>query len=470
MDHRARYVLFVSSVAAVGGLLYGYDTGVISGAILFIQESFKLDTQMQELAVSVVLIGAIAGAFLSGGASDQFGRRLTLIAAGVIFAAGALLSAFAGSIAALLIGRVIVGVAIGISSVTAPLYISEAAPRQTRGALVSLYQFAITIGILAAALVDYVLSSSANWGLMLGIAIVPSVLLVAGMIMLPESPRWLFAHGQEARGREVLMRTRAPEEIDEAIADIESSLGVHQGEFKDLFSPPVRTALGIGIALAILQQITGINTVIYYGPQIFKAAGFSSDAVSILATLGVDTVNCLMTIVARRTDRPRRPQAVAVRRRRRYGGRTLRPRLCVLTRRERRTRSDYAHRANGLRRLLRVQSRTGDVADHFRNLSAARARPRDVDRHAGELGGEFRRLIRFPNDDSRAGFAADVCDLRRDVSRHDLVRPRIHSRDEESRTRQHQRAGARRHVEVYCSRRQTIVLYALGAFSQNALV
>jgi sugar porter (SP) family MFS transporter len=133
---------------------------------------------------------------------------------------------------------------------------------------------------------------------MLGIAIVPSVLLVAGMIALPESPRWLFAHGQDAAGRDVLSRTRAPEEVDEAIADIEASLGVHQGSFRDLFTPQVRGALGIGIGLAVLQQITGINTVIYYGPQIFKAAGFSSDAVSILATLGVDIVNCLMTIVA----------------------------------------------------------------------------------------------------------------------------------------------------------------------------
>jgi SP family galactose:H+ symporter-like MFS transporter len=133
---------------------------------------------------------------------------------------------------------------------------------------------------------------------MLGLAIIPSVLLVAGMIVLPESPRWLFAHGQDALGRDVLARTRAPEEIDEAIADIESSLGVHQGAFKDLFSPQVRGALGIGIGLAVLQQITGINTVIYYGPQIFKAAGFASDAGSILATLAVDTVNCLMTIVA----------------------------------------------------------------------------------------------------------------------------------------------------------------------------
>jgi SP family galactose:H+ symporter-like MFS transporter len=296
--HRGGFVLLVSSIAALGGLLFGYDTGVISGAILFIQKTFSLSTQMQEITVSVVLIGAIIGALLAGGAADQFGRRVTLIAAGVVFAAGALLSAFAPSVDVLLVGRLIVGVAIGLSSVTAPLYISEAAPRTTRGALVSLYQFAITIGILLAAFVDYELAGAANWPLMLGLAIVPSILLIAGMIMVPESPRWLFANNQEDRGREVLERTRDRAEVDEAIADIRGSLSLHRGTFRELFSPGVRGALGVGIGLAVLQQVTGINTVIYYGPQIFKLAGFSTDAVSILATLGVDVVNCLMTLVA----------------------------------------------------------------------------------------------------------------------------------------------------------------------------
>jgi MFS transporter, SP family, galactose:H+ symporter len=295
---RSRFVLLVSSIAALGGLLFGYDTGVISGAILFIQQHFSLTTQMQEVAVSVVLIGAIVGAFLAGGAADQIGRRATLIAAGIVFAAGALISALATSVAILLTGRVIVGIAIGLSSVTAPLYISEAAPRNTRGALVSLYQFAITVGILCAALIDYLLAGTGNWPLMLGLAIVPSILLIVGMILMPESPRWLFAHGQEERGRAVLERTREPSELNDAIADIRESLSVHQGSLRDLFAAPVRGALGVGVALAVLQQVTGINTVIYYGPQIFKLAGFSSNAVSILATLGVDVVNCLMTLVA----------------------------------------------------------------------------------------------------------------------------------------------------------------------------
>jgi sugar porter (SP) family MFS transporter len=288
----------MSSIAALGGLLFGYDTGVISGAIIFIQKSFTLTTDMQELVVSVVLIGAMLGAVTAGGVTDAIGRRNTLIAAGLIFAVGALISAFATGVPMLIIGRFIVGIAIGFSSVTAPLYISEVAPRASRGALVSLYQWAITIGILVAQLVDYALAATANWPLMLGLEIVPSILLISGMIAMPESPRWLFAHGRDEDGRRVLLETRDPAEIDAAVADIRQTLHAQQGSFRDLFAPHVRGALGIGIALAVLQQVTGINTVIYYGPQIFKLAGFSSDATSILATLGVGVVNVLATLIA----------------------------------------------------------------------------------------------------------------------------------------------------------------------------
>src|SRR5271156_3142404 len=259
---QSRFVLLIASVAALGGLLFGYDTGVISGAILFIARAFSLKTQMQELVVSVVLFGAMVGALVAGGASDFLGRRLTLLAAGIVFAVGALLSAFAPTVPVLGLVRFIVGLAIGLSSVTAPLYISEVAPRATRGALVSFYQFAITIGILVAEIVDYLLASSGNWQLMLGLALIPAVLLASGMIVMPESPRWLFAHDRARLGREVLERTRQPQEIDLAVADIEASLRVHKGSFRDLFAPGVRRALGIGIGLAVLQQVTGINTVI----------------------------------------------------------------------------------------------------------------------------------------------------------------------------------------------------------------
>jgi sugar porter (SP) family MFS transporter len=294
------FVILVALVGALGGLLFGYDTGVISGAILYIQPAFGLSTGEKEFVISIVLIGAMLGAFFAGSASDTYGRRTTLIGAGILFSVGALASAFAPppSIPFLATARFVVGVAIGLSSVTAPLYISEAAPAATRGALVSLYQWAITIGILAAELVNYALASAKNWELMLGLAIVPSLLLVAGMLAMPESPRWLIAHDRRDDGEAVLRRTRPADEVPGALADIEQSLQVQEGTWRDLLRPDVRKALGIGIGLAVLQQITGINTVIYYGPQIFKLAGYSSDAVALLATVGVGAINVLLTLVA----------------------------------------------------------------------------------------------------------------------------------------------------------------------------
>jgi sugar porter (SP) family MFS transporter len=294
------FAILVALVGALGGLLFGYDTGVISGAILYIAPAFQLNTGEKEFVISIVLFGAMLGAFLAGGAADTYGRRTTLLGAGVLFTLGALASALAPPPNAdvLVSARFVVGIAIGLSSVTAPLYISEAAPAASRGALVSLYQWAITIGILGAQIVDFLLAASKNWELMLGLAIVPSLLLVAGMAAMPESPRWLIAHGRIADGQAVLKRTRPAGEIAGALRDIETSLKVQEGSWRDLVRPDVRKALGIGIGLAVLQQITGINTVIYYGPQIFKLAGFSSDAVALLATIGVGAINVLLTVVA----------------------------------------------------------------------------------------------------------------------------------------------------------------------------
>src|SRR5580658_615637 len=161
------YVLLVASVAALGGLLFGYDTGVISGAILFITRDFALSTHLQELTISIVLVGCIVGSAASGTIADRIGRRITLLTAGVIFALGALGSAFAPTIDVLLAARFVVGIGIGFCSVVAPLYISEVAPADIRGALVSLYQFAITVGILGAFLVDYALAGAGAWRWML---------------------------------------------------------------------------------------------------------------------------------------------------------------------------------------------------------------------------------------------------------------------------------------------------------------
>jgi MFS transporter, SP family, galactose:H+ symporter len=293
------YVLLVASIAALGGLLFGYDTGVISGAILFITKSFELNTKLQAFTISVVLIGCIAGSAVAGAIADRIGRRPTLFSAGVIFLAGALISALAPNESILLAGRFVVGIGIGFSSVVAPLYISEVAPAQTRGALVSLYQFAITIGILAAYLVDYALSGGAFWRWMLGLAVIPSFVLMAGMLGMPESPRYLFKIGRESKARDELVRIyESAVEVQNEEDSILASLRVRSAGWKGLLRPAVRPALFVGITLAVLQQITGINTVIYYGPQIFQMAGVASASVSILAQSIVGTVNCLMTLVA----------------------------------------------------------------------------------------------------------------------------------------------------------------------------
>ena len=292
------FVFLVASVAALGGLLFGYDTGVISGAILFITHDFGLSTQLQEFTISVVLIGCIVGSSGAGALADRIGRRRTLLISGVIFGVGAVASAFAPSVDILLVARFIVGTAIGFCSVVAPLYISEVAPADVRGALVSLYQFAITVGILGAYIVDYALAQSEAWRWMLGLAIVPSLILIAGMVPLPESPRFLFKIAMADGAREVLRRIAGHDEIGEEESAIVESLKVHESGFDAFRTPAVRNALILGVALAMLQQFTGINTVIYYGPHIFLMAGIASNQASILAQALVGTVNCLATLIA----------------------------------------------------------------------------------------------------------------------------------------------------------------------------
>ena len=294
-----RYVLLIASVAALGGLLFGYDTGVISGAILFINKDFALSTRETEFTISVVLLGCILGAAFAGYVADRLGRRSTLLIAGALFFAGALISAFAASEAVLLAGRFVVGVGIGFSSVVAPLYISEVAPANIRGALVSLYQFAITIGILAAYIVDYTLASDGAWRWMLGYGVVPAIVLLAGMSFLPESPRYLFKIGRERRAIEDLhhIYNDPPAEAEE-VRSIRETLSLPRSGIAAFKAPGLRTALFIGVSLAVLQQVTGINAVIYYGPQIFQMAGISSTTNSIFAESLVGTVNCVLTLVA----------------------------------------------------------------------------------------------------------------------------------------------------------------------------
>ena len=292
------FVKIVAATAALAGLLFGFDTGVISGAILFIKGEFGLTPFTEELLVSAALIGAVCGATLSGRLTDLHGRKRTIFATACLFAVGSILCAVATNIGVLIVGRIAVGLAIGVASYTAPLYIGEIAPPSLRGGLVTLNQLAITVGILVAYIIDAAFAPSGNWRWMFGFGLLPALALGFGIAVLPESPHWLLLHQHKEAALKVLSRIRPADEITAEVNDVLEHAESGHGRLADLFSPMVLRVLFVGIALAVIQQITGINTVIYYAPTIFQHAGFQSALGSIIATAGVGLVNVLMTVIS----------------------------------------------------------------------------------------------------------------------------------------------------------------------------
>lgn len=292
-----RYVYVAAAVCALGGMLFGYDTGIISGALLFIREDLGLSAFLQSAVVSSVLVGAIVGAGTSGPLADRFGRRTMTIVAAAVFIVGALGSAFAPNVTLLIVARVVLGLAVGSSTIFVPLYISELAPAEVRGTLTSLFQLAITTGIVVAYLVNYALADAGAWRWMLGLGAVPALVLLVGMLPLPDSPRWLVRQGRKDEARAVLERVRDESEVEDEIGSIEEAEGREEAGWRELLRPWVRPMLVIGIGLAMGQQLVGINTIIYYAPSIMSATGLGA-SVSILATLGVGIVNVLFTVVA----------------------------------------------------------------------------------------------------------------------------------------------------------------------------
>ncbi|MCW8307228.1 sugar porter family MFS transporter [Acidiphilium sp. PA] len=294
----------IAVVAGLGGLLFGYDTGVISGALLFIRHVFHLDATMQGVVVAIALAAAAVGAAFAGVLSDRFGRRIVLLITAVIFVTGALVSAVAWSVPILLTGRVLVGGAIGVASMVTPLYLSEIAPPDKRGAVVTINQFYITFGIVLSYGVGYLLSHGGNgWRWMLGLGALPGIVLFIGMLTLPESPPWLAGKGRDDDARKALRYLRAGSDVTGAVADLKRDVMARSeraAPWSELFASKARRPLIIGVGLAIFQQVTGINTVIYFAPTIFQKAGLPSASAAILATAGVGLVNVIMTLVAMR--------------------------------------------------------------------------------------------------------------------------------------------------------------------------
>ncbi|RZH69672.1 sugar porter family MFS transporter [Natrinema altunense] len=305
-NDRNSFIYVVAALAALNGLLFGFDTGVISGAMLYIRNTFELATVfgysmnaslIEGIIVSGAMIGAIIGAALGGRLADRLGRRRLILVGAVVFFVGSLIMAIAPTVEILIVGRIVDGIGVGFASVVGPLYISEISPPKIRGSLVSLNQLTITSGILIAYLVNFAFSASGEWRWMLGLGMVPAAVLFVGMLFMPESPRWLYEHGRESDAREVLARTRVETQVEDELCEIKETIHTESGTLRDLFEPWVRPMLIVGVGLAAFQQVTGINTVMYYAPTILESTGFA-DTASILATVGIGVVNVVMTVVA----------------------------------------------------------------------------------------------------------------------------------------------------------------------------
>lgn len=293
-NYRTKLIFFLG---ALGGLLYGYDTGVISGALLFIKNDIPLTSFTEGLVVSSMLVGAIFGSGFSGPLSDKLGRRKLVFVIAIVFIVGALILSLAQSMIILVIGRFIIGLAVGGSTAIVPVYLSEMAPTDTRGSLSSLNQLMITIGILASYLVNYAFADMEAWRWMVGLAVVPSVILMIGVYFMPESPRWLLEHKSEKAARKVMAITRKKSEIDKEIDEMKEIIHISESTWTVLKSVWLRPVLVIGCIFALLQQIIGINAIIYYAPTIFSKAGLG-DATAILGTVGIGSVNVIVTIFA----------------------------------------------------------------------------------------------------------------------------------------------------------------------------
>ena len=295
-------LLGVGLVIMLAGALFGYDQGVISGALAGIKSTFSTSTWMIEAITSWVTLGAMCGALLAGVLADRMGRRWTILLASVLFSIGALVEALAPGTAILIVGRFVVGFGVGVASVAAPLYAAEMAPARLRGRFVSLYQLAITMGIAVAYYVNFLLINSGTWRIMLGVSAVPAVLLILAVAPMPDSPRWYMKVHRKESAEKSLKRVEPDCDITTRIAEIAAA--VEDDEKKStswsaVFSFQWRKPLIIGVSLALLQQLTGINAVIYYANDIFKNAGFHSQTGQALATLwAVGVVNVIATFIA----------------------------------------------------------------------------------------------------------------------------------------------------------------------------
>lgn len=292
-------IYFIAAVAATGGLLFGFDTGVINVALPSLREQLQLTPSQESMVVGAVLFGAMFGPFISGFLTDKLGRKKINIIASLIFVVGSILAAIAPDTNSLIAGRLLLGLAIGIVAATVPLYLAELSPKDKRGRMVTFFQLAITLGILLSYVVGYIFGNAENaWRMMFWAGFVPAIILFVGMLLVPESPRWLLTKGRNEEALNVLNQLRTPED---AVAEYNETLKLLEEEklnkssWIELFMPKLRIPLFIGIGIFAIQQFSGINAIIYYSTDIFKS--LFTDSQATLATVGVGIVNSLATIL-----------------------------------------------------------------------------------------------------------------------------------------------------------------------------
>ncbi len=294
----ARNVYFITFAAAISGLLFGYDAGIISGAMLFIKKQFPLTDAQIGMIVSAVPAGALISALLIGKCSDIFGRKKILLTTAVLFGLGSLVCAFANGVNGLILGRALMGFAVGMSSSLAPVYIAEMAEEKRRGGLVTLFLISVNGGIFVSYLINYVYAGAEDWRSMLGVGVVPAVILFCCAAIIPESPRWLAVRGRVQEAFQILRNLHGEEKSMKEMKEIETILHQEKTSLKTLFQKNFIRVLLLGIIISIFTQAVGINAIIYYAPTIFQLTGFNQSTVSILATVGIGFTVTLAAVVA----------------------------------------------------------------------------------------------------------------------------------------------------------------------------
>ena len=302
---KVKYTYLICAVAAFGGLLFGYDTAVIAGAIGYLQVKFELSPMLTGWAASSAIWGCVFGALFSGALSDKYGRKKVLLLSGLLFTLSALGSAVPDNLTQFVLARFIGGLGVGSASMLSPLYISEIAPAKIRGMLVTLYQLAIVFGINIIYIVNYLIANTHDqvwnvqlgWRYMLGSEGIPAILFFILLFFVPESPRWLVKENRSDEALKILNKINRPEETHRILKEIKEAVNEEKGSFLDLFKPGIRKGMVVGSVLALFSQVTGINAIIYYAPEIFKQVGFGSES-ALFQTMIIGFVNMLFTLVA----------------------------------------------------------------------------------------------------------------------------------------------------------------------------